>query len=64
MTSAAVDPRVVAVIAKAVLTHVGELRALHPVLARLKAREMINEGLTAPLHPAAEHVYKELGLLE
>jgi len=64
VTSAATDPRVVAVIAKAVLTHVGELRALHPVLARLRAREMINEGLTAPLHPAAEHVYKELGLLE
>ena len=64
VTSAAMDGRVVAVIAKAVLAHVAELRALHPVLARLRTREMINDGLTAPLHPAAEQVYKELGLLE
>jgi len=64
VTSDAVDARVVAVIAKAVLSHVAELRTLHPVLARLRAREMINDGLTAPIHPAAEQVYKELGLLE
>ena len=64
VTSDSIDRRVVAVIAKAVLTHVAELRALDPVLARLRAREMINDGLTAPLHPAAEQVYKELGLLE
>ena len=64
VTSASVDPRVVAVIAKAVLSNVAELRALHPALARLRAREMINDGLTAPLHPAAAQVYKELELLE
>ena len=64
VTADSVDARAVAVIAKAVLTHIAELRALHPVLAGLKAREMINDGLTAPLHPAAEQVYKELGLLE
>jgi TRAP transporter TAXI family solute receptor len=64
VTSDSIDPRVVAVIAKAVLTHVAELRALHPVLARLRASDMVNDGLTAPLHPAAEQVYKELHLLE
>jgi TRAP transporter TAXI family solute receptor len=64
VTSAATDPRTVAVIAKAVLSHMGELRAVHPVLAQLRAREMINDGLTAPLHPAAEQAYKDLGLLE
>jgi uncharacterized protein len=64
VTSASVDARVVAVIAKAVLAHVAELRTLHPALARLRAREMINDGLTAPLHPAAAKVYKELELLE
>jgi len=64
VTSASVDPRVVAVIAKAVLSNVAELRTLHPALARLRAREMINDGLTAPLHPAAAQVYKELELLE
>jgi hypothetical protein len=64
VTSVSVDTRVVDVIAKAVLAHVAELRALHPALARLRAREMINDGLTAPLHPGAAQAYKEVELLE
>jgi hypothetical protein len=64
VTSASVDASAVAVIAKAVLGNVAELRTLHPALARLRAREMIIRGLTAPLHPAASQVYKEFGLLE
>jgi uncharacterized protein len=64
VTSASVDARVVAVIAKAVLVHIADLRALHPALARLRQRDMIIDGLTAPLHPGAEQVYKELGLIE
>jgi TRAP transporter TAXI family solute receptor len=63
VTLASAYARVVAVIAKAILTHVAELRALHPGLTALKAEEMIAQGLTAPLHPAAATVYKELGLL-
>jgi hypothetical protein len=43
---------------------VPELRTLHPALGEIKAGEMIGDGLTAPLHPAAAHVYKEFGLLE
>jgi TRAP-type uncharacterized transport system substrate-binding protein len=38
--------------------------ALHPALAKLRASEMINDGLTTPLHPAAEQVFKELELIE
>ena len=38
--------------------------SLHPALARLRPRDMIKDGLTAPLHPGAEQVYKELGLIE
>ena len=64
VTSASADPRVVAAIARSVLSHVAELRALHPALAWLKAEEMVTQGLTAPLHPAAAAVYKELGLLK
>src|SRR5215471_5049787 len=59
VTSASVDPR-----AKAVLDHVAELRTLYPALGRLRPREMIKDVLTAPLHPGAEQVYKELGLIE
>jgi hypothetical protein len=63
VTSAAVDPRVVAAVARAVLAHVAELRGAHPALADLNAEEMTH-GLPAPLHPAAEQVFKELGLLK
>jgi TRAP transporter TAXI family solute receptor len=64
VTSASLDARVVAVVAKAMLVHVAELRTLHPALARLRQRDMIIDGLTAPLHPGAEQVYKELGMAE
>jgi TRAP-type uncharacterized transport system substrate-binding protein len=64
VTSAAVDARVVAVIAKAVLGHLADFRTLHPTLGRLRPRDMVRDGLTAPLHPGAEQVYKELGLIE
>ena len=64
VTSESVDRRVVAVIAKAILVHAADLRALHPALARLRQRDMIINGLTAPLHPGAEQVYRELGLIE
>ncbi len=64
VTSAAVDARVVAVVAKTVLSHVAELRKLNPVLSRLGAREMTKDGLTTPLHPGAAETYKNLDLLE
>lgn len=62
VTSASVDVRVVAVCAKELLTHLAELRALHPALVELTAGEMIKDGLTAPPHPGTAQVYKELEL--
>ena len=62
VTSASVDARIVGVIAKELLTHLAELRTLHSALGGLTAGEMINSGLTAPLHPGAAHVYEELEL--
>jgi uncharacterized protein len=64
VTSASVDTRVVAVVAKAVVAHIAELRTLNPVLARLNARQMTKDGLMAPLHPGAAEAYKALDLLE
>jgi len=64
VTSASAKPRVVAAIARAILTHIAELRAAQPVLRRLRAEEMVTQGLTAPLHPAAAKVYKDLGLIK
>ena len=63
VTSASVDARVVAVIAKELLTHEAELQTLHPALAGVNWSGMVTGALTAPLHPGAVQVYKELGLL-
>jgi uncharacterized protein len=66
VTSASSDPRMVAAIAKAIITHVTELKTMHPVLAGLDAKQMVGQTLKAPapLHPAAATVYKELGLIK
>lgn len=64
VTSASADPRVVAAVSRAIMTHMAELRAAHPALSKLKAKEMVTESLTAPLHPAAASVYEDLGLLK
>jgi TRAP transporter TAXI family solute receptor len=66
VTSASSDPRVVAAIAKAIMTHIAELKKMHPVLADLDAERMVARTLRAPapLHPAAAAVYKELGLIK
>jgi uncharacterized protein len=64
VTSASAKPWVVAAIARAIVTHITELRAVHPVLGNLRAEEMVTQGLTAPLHPAAAKVYKDLGLIK
>jgi TRAP transporter TAXI family solute receptor len=64
VTSASADSRVVAALARAILTRVPQLRTLHPALGEIRAEQMVTRGLTAPLHPAAAAVYKELGLLK
>jgi uncharacterized protein len=66
VTSASSDPRLVAAIAKAIMTHVAELKMMHPVLAELNAERMVARTLTAaaPLHPAAATVYEGLGLIK
>ena len=61
VTSSSVDPRVVAVVAQELLTHLSELGALLPGLRGLASDRADNEqGLTAPLHPGAQLVYTEL----
>ncbi len=63
VTSAAMDGRIIAAIARTILVHVSELRTLQPALAMLTAEKMV-QPLPAPLHPAAAQVYKELGLIK
>jgi TRAP transporter TAXI family solute receptor len=66
VTSASRDPRMVGAIAKAIMTHIDELKMQHPALAELEAEQMVARSLASPvpLHPAAAAVYKELGLIK
>jgi uncharacterized protein len=66
VTSASINPRVVAAIAKSIVTNIAELRTAHPALAELDAEKMVAQSLNAPapLHPAAAAVYKELGYIK
>ncbi len=64
VTSADVPEDVAYVVAKAVMSNLEDFRGLHPAFANLDAKEMISDGLSAPLHPGAEKAYKELGLME
>lgn len=53
----------VAAVVKAILDNFNEYQKLHPALKSV-TKESLLEGLSAPLHPAAEAVYKEAGLLK
>jgi uncharacterized protein len=66
VTSASSDPQMVATIAKAIMTHIAELKKMQPVLADLDAARMVAQTLTAPapLHPVAAEIYQELGLIK
>ncbi|QBF33909.1 TAXI family TRAP transporter solute-binding subunit [Thalassococcus sp. S3] len=64
VTSANIPDEVAYVVAKAVMSNLDDFRGLHPAFANLDAAQMINDGLSAPLHPGAEKAYKELGLMD
>ena len=64
VTSADVPEDVAYVVAKSVMENLDDFRGLHPAFANLDAKQMINDGLSAPLHPGAEKAYKELGLMD
>jgi TRAP transporter TAXI family solute receptor len=60
VTSASVNAHVVAVVAQEILTHLPELRTMLPTFGSLTLSEMIEDGLSAPVHPGATLVYREL----
>ncbi len=62
VTSADISDDVVYVVAKSVMENIEDFRKLHPAFANLDPAEMVNDGLSAPLHPGAEKAYMELGL--
>lgn len=61
VTSAKVPDATVYALVKAVFDNFDEFKALHPALGHLDPKQMIKDGLSAPLHPGAAKYYKEKG---
>ena len=61
ITSAKVADTTVYALVKAVFDNFDEFKKLHPAFAHLDPKDMIKNGLSAPLHPGAIKFYKEKG---
>jgi TRAP transporter TAXI family solute receptor len=61
VSSATVPNDVVYVVVKAVFENFDQFKKLHPAFGRLDPKEMIKDGLSAPLHDGAAKYYKEKG---
>ncbi len=61
VSSAKVPDEVIYNVVKAVFDNFEEFKKLHPAFAALDARNMLKDGLSAPLHPGAIRYYKEKG---
>lgn len=63
VSSSDVPDEMVYQVVKAVFDNFDDFRKLHPAFAHLDKKDMIADGLSAPLHPGAEKYYKEKGLM-
>ena len=64
ITSSKVPADTVYVITKAVFENFDEFKKLHPAFANLDPKQMISDGLTAPLHEGALRYYREKGWMK
>ncbi|MBR9842199.1 MAG: TAXI family TRAP transporter solute-binding subunit [Rhodobacteraceae bacterium] len=64
VTSAKVSDDVVYIVAKSVMENIDDFRNLHPAFKHLDPKQMVKDGLSAPVHPGAMKAYKELGLVD
>ncbi len=63
VSSAKVPEKVIYNVVKAVFENFEDFKKLHPAFKVLKKKEMIKDGLSAPLHKGAVKYYKEAGLM-
>ena len=63
VTSADVSDDLVYQVTKAVFENFDAFRNQHPAFGPLEKKNMISDGLSAPLHPGAIKYYKEAGLM-
>ncbi len=64
VTSSKVPADVVYTITKAVFENLDEFKKLHPAFAHLDAKNMVKDGLSAPIHEGAARYYKEKGWMK
>ncbi|MPZ45879.1 MAG: TAXI family TRAP transporter solute-binding subunit [Betaproteobacteria bacterium] len=64
VASAKTPPDTVYAVVKAVFDNFDEFKKLHPALAHLDPKNMIKDGLSAPLHEGAARYYKEKGWIK
>ena len=63
VTRADVSEELVYLVTKAVFENFDDFRKQHPAFGPLEKKNMIKDGLSAPLHPGAIKYYKEVGLM-
>jgi uncharacterized protein len=64
VTSSKVPADVVYIVTKAVFDNFDEFKKLHPAFANLDPKNMIADGLSAPLHEGAARYYREKGWMK
>tara|TARA_Y100001935_G_C17308768_1_gene514219 strand:- start:3934 stop:4917 length:984 start_codon:yes stop_codon:yes gene_type:complete len=63
VTSSDVPEEVIYVVVKSVFENFDSFRKLHPAFNKLDKKQMVKDGLSAPLHSGAAKYYKEAGLM-
>ena len=63
VSSTNTSEKVVYNVVKAVFENFDSFRKLHPAFANLNKKQMIKDGLSAPVHAGAAKYYKEAGLM-
>ena len=63
VSSSKVPNEVIYQVVKAVFENFDEFKKLHPAFAHLNPEQMIQDGLSAPLHDGAVKYYKEAGMM-
>ena len=63
VSSSKVPDATVYELVKAVFENFDDFKKLHPAFAHLEPKDMVKNGLSAPLHPGAVKYYKEKGWL-
>jgi len=64
VTSSKVPADTVYLITKAVFDNFDEFKKLHPAFAHLDPKNMVHDGLSAPLHEGAARYYREKGWIK